>query len=1286
MSTALRRGLRRLRRLVALALALLLITAAVIVGVGAQLLPVLERHPGRVEAWLSARIGQSVEISALSARWSRRGPLLDLEGLRIGGGPAGGGVDVGQARLRINVYAGLLPGQPLLSLRVEGLRLELARNAEGRWRVRGLRGGAGVDIEQALAQLERIGDLELHGGKLVVEDRFADVDLVLERIDARLRTLGGRFRFALRVHGADDSPLQLVADFDTLLQSGKARLWGRGLDLPGWLQGSTFEGLGLAGGSAEVDAWMEVEAGRLHAVSVELDAEGLALQADVDGVGAVPAPLRLSAVWEQIEAGWKLDVHELRVGDRRARPVTRARAEAVDGQIMLAVDSVDVAALTALAAWWPDLAAPQRQWLIASAPTGRLRDLGLIMRDDRIERLELQVDGLAVAAVAAAPGFSGLDLRLRGDSEGWIIEVDSPDFEFDAPASLAAPIRARLDAELAAWPEAGGLRVDVGLLRVRGEDFGAQARGGLSFGGARTRPRLDLYARVDDSPIAAAHRFWVRNRMPPRTVEWLQRALIEGQVVGGEAVIAGELDDWPFDQTGGGRLQARARVEDVVLDYLPEWPRGERLSGSVDFVNDSMQAEVSARVSGVEVRRARGRIADFSEPVLELELAGGGQGPQLLGLLRASPLWSRFGEAMRGLSVGGRGQVELDIRAPLKRELGELQLNGQVDLVDADLVDSQWGLRFAAATGRLRFNERGFSADELGVRFDGQPGSLSLAAGDSTAVESHAFEATLRGAFSTDSLLATRPELHWLEPYLLGRGQWNIELSVPERGSSQRSRLRVGSSLQGVAIRLPSPLRKPASATLPLQLEVQLPATEPYPGGSVALRLGQLLQLHAQPGEGPAQFRGRAIFGAGERGSLPARGLEVQGRVPVLDAVGWLGLGMGFAGGNEGLVLGSVQLEAGAVAVGERLVSELAVVLGADSGQGRRLQLSSADIEGVVDWPAGFERPLQARFERLHWPAGSDDAESTARPAATRRAMVDLDPTMMPALDVEIADFGFGSGRLGALRLKTRRGADGQLVEELSTRSPDLKVDIRGDWSRTLEGSESRFSIGFEGDDLGRMLSAFGLPSLVEGGATRADMDLRWRGGPANFAFAAADGQLRLSVGRGRLPELDPGAGRLLGLLSLAEIPRRLALDFSDFFRSGFGFNGIEGSFVLATGSAVTEDLRIDAPAAEIRMRGRAGLAARDYDLQVEVLPRTGSVLPALGAITAGPAGAAVGAVAQAVLQQPMKQFNRTLYQLDGGWDEPRIEVVERGPARPESSPRPPLRESEPGRSSPASG
>ena len=117
------------------------------------------------------------------------------------------------------------------------------------------------------------------------------------------------------------------------------------------------------------------------------------------------------------------------------------------------------------------------------------------------------------------------------------------------------------------------------------------------------------------------------------------------------------------------------------------------------------------------------------------------------------------------------------------------------------------------------------------------------------------------------------------------------------------------------------------------------------------------------------------------------------------------------------------------------------------------------------------------------------------------------------------------------------------------------------------------------------MLDTLGYKDMVEGGRTRATLVGSWPGSPGAFSLANLSGSLKADVGEGRLLEVEPGgSGRVLGLLSLAEIPRRLSLDFSDFFKKGFAFNTATGDFSFVDGEASTQNLRIDGPAAEVRV------------------------------------------------------------------------------------------------------
>jgi uncharacterized protein YhdP len=153
------------------------------------------------------------------------------------------------------------------------------------------------------------------------------------------------------------------------------------------------------------------------------------------------------------------------------------------------------------------------------------------------------------------------------------------------------------------------------------------------------------------------------------------------------------------------------------------------------------------------------------------------------------------------------------------------------------------------------------------------------------------------------------------------------------------------------------------------------------------------------------------------------------------------------------------------------------------------------------------------------------------------------------------------------------------------------------------------------------------------------------------------------------LVEVEPGAGRVLGLLSIAQLPRRMMLDFRDLFSKGFAFNRIDGHVRVDQGKARSDNLKIDGPAAQIRISGATDLHAQTFDQTVEVLPKAGNLLTVAGAIAGGPVGAAIGAAANAVLNKPLGQMAARTYRVTGPWKDPKVEVIRREQSRVSAAP-----------------
>jgi uncharacterized protein (TIGR02099 family) len=1252
--TPLRRRLRRLRRGAWLLLSSLLILAALLVGMVNLALPWVASDSARLARWIEQRLGQPVSIAAAGGQWLRSGPAFRLKALRLGGAD---GIEVDEAELRVNVYAWLLPRRALVELRLSGLELEIDRAADGQWSLKGLslpqdESGTGA-VEQRLP-----GALSVRDSRLRVRDAGSGLDLMLERVNLSLTRERGREHWNGSLWPRDGSaPIGFV--LERAAAASRAYLVGRDLALEEWLGEAAPFGIGLRRGRGAFEAWLEWRGRSLREVRVELDLAGLELRGvtplDLGGLQIEPRSrierFAMGARWLPEHGGWRLDAEDLVLAasaeeDLGSRLSLR-RSDKV--RYRLEVERVALAPVVALAAL-ADAGTPGlRGALYASAASGRAEDLVVEFGDGGLQWLRARVESLATRAHRGVPGIGPLSFELRGDRSALLALIEDQHPLLDAPRLFREPLLLEgLDARLGFHPVApGGPRLELADARVALGGLDIDLDLALDFGPADGAV-LEAAARVAAGRIEQVHGVWPAGLLPPRTLRWLEDALVAGDLAHGAAVFRGPLAAWPFD-AHEGRFEAVAEVRDAVLAYNPAWPPVEGLEATARFVNTAMTIDARAgSVAGNRISSGHARIPDLDHAVLDIQVAGRGRGPQLLGLLRRSPLVHRFGSYLIGVEVGGQGDVALDLHFPLKPGLGEDRVAGEVWLRQADLRDAKWGLAFDRATGPVRFDGDGFSADELTVWIGPDPAHLSIAVGGRTGDPAHLAEASLRGWLPLSAVTSGMRELEPLWPRVRGRSRWTLDLAVERdpQGGAGASRLMMESDLVGAQVDLPAPLGKPAEAPLPLRAEMSLPSQ----GGRLALTLGDLARVDARmPGPG-TEFAAGILLGPGEVPAIPESGLYVRGRLAALDLGGWAGMGAGQ--GLQGPI--DVALDVGRLGLLGGTFEEVGLVLRSDAG-GSEIALSGPGLAGVVEVPVappgGVPRGVTARFERLHWPGGGD--------GRTRgREMSGVDPAAIPPLHLWVRDLRLGDAQLGETRLETYPRGRGLHVELFESRSPELEVRARGDWLRERAGDRSRFELSFIAQNLGRMLDALGYSGFVEGGQTLAQFNVAWPGSPADFGLANLSGTLDLSIGSGRILEVEPGAGRILGLASLQAIPRRLALDFSDLFAPGMSFNAINGSFRFADGNAWTEDLRLDGPAAAVGIRGRTGLADRSYDQELDVYPRLGGALPVFGAIAGGPAGAAAGLVAQNVFARPLDQVARARYRVTGSWDQPEIEQV----------------------------
>lgn len=1256
MPTPWRRTLRLTRRSFGYGLLVLLIAAAVLVSAANLFLPFIENNPERVKQWLSGRVGQPVDFQSSRTEWTRRGPRVSLDGLRVGEG--GSMVNIGRAELLVSVYSGLLPNHPLTELKAKGLFLRLEQQADDRWELRGLPKQADSKAD-ALDVLSGFGELQLENSVLQVTPKNK-APIRIPRMDMRMRVTGRKLSVGLRAEAKPgDAPLLLVAEVDRKSYSGRVWLGARNIQLANWLALAPQWNPPKLHAQAQVDIWADLHERRISRVHSRVGVRQLSFskpaRKSIFSFSNTPAlfdRISVESHWRRQGKGWDLHIPAIAFASgNRKQQVSDIRMHSEQGKWQARAAAVDVNALAALNPVFGGQLPKTHVWLQNAQLQGGL--YGLQARGDSKRKqwtLSGTAQGLGMAAIGNSPGFQKVAGVFTADQSGGTFKFKRSDPVLLWPASFGRNIPSGIDGAVQWWKSSSDWVVATRGLRWRGDGMQADVDMQLQIHQDGRKPMLNAAAKLAPFGFDTAKRFWLRHIMPPNAIRWLDMALEKGQVRDASVVIAGNIDHWPFtDRTG--RFSARATILADSFKFAADWPAAQKAVLKADFNGPGFSVIGEAMYLGNKLTLKPSGMKRFTETELVIDAVSETSMQALMPVVNDTPLKQKLGEAVTSLQGEGPAAVTVNLFLPLKAGPAYNTVNGTIDFKGAAIRAPLWKMAMQKTTGRAAFSHSGFIAKELSGRIDGNPVKLDIRVGQNyTQNRTNHVEAVVRGMFSTDYLLNFDESLKDLKKTLQGTSLWQFTISSPAAKNQGAAPvyLRAQSDLAGTRINLPEPLQKPAASTQALSMLTQLPVDK----GTIEFRLGgQFRLLLKKPLNKP--MSGIALFGEQTQGAIPASGFSVRGQTDRFDVAAWLALAKKA---GEGTGLQAFDLTVNRLRLMGNEFGSTRLLMG-PVANGMTIRAQGERLDGQVSIPDAKNAPISAVFKTVHLGAlGVKASETAAVPASPP---IDFgNPAELPPILLSIQDLRIGDAGFGRCELQTAPGAQGLLIQKFNTRSPLLTLDATGLWQGVGKHARTSLQAKLASNDLGRMLNAFHYQDVIKSGATKAQFTGAWDGSPMDFSLQGFNGNLSLEVSQGQILGVEPGGGRVLGLVSLAEIPRRLSLDFSDFFGKGFSFNQITGQFAFAQGKANTQNLKILAPAANITVTGSTDLVRQQFDQRVEVRAKTSGLLPVLGAVTLGPVGVAAGVVAQAVLDKPLKDNATVHYEITGPWAKPDVRKV----------------------------
>ncbi|CAM3760310.1 YhdP family protein [Bordetella tumulicola] len=1216
------------------------VAAATLLGLRYWILPNIDQWRPKIEAYASDALGTRVEIGHLKASWRGLNPSLQLTSLTIDDPHAESVLSLPTVSAVLGWRSVLVMEPRLLSLRVDGAQLWARRDATNHLWI----AGQSIDLKALsdtsdaddkgrsplLRWLAAQRDLALVGATVHWQDDLRQApEVVLNNVSLRFYNGLLSHRFALNA----EPPAALA----------------RALTVRGNLKRNP-----LQAGSA---GW----AGELYAELDDAEPQAWAPWLSVPAISGRTA----ARAWLTLDEGKVVDVTAdaaLRELRWRARGTTSAEGLRDGGAV-----PADHATAVHLASGTIHVQGPP----------------GSVVQGEHVSPAETENnDGLAVRAE-----LTGLGAHLPTVFATDLLQADT----------------VRMDATVR-HPAQQPLVIDVRQFNMANRDLDVSLQGRWTGEGKTAAGNADFQGTLVRGAMSAIHKYL------PLTVsadarEWLAQGLPEGQVRDASVTVQGDLDDFPFEDEGDvGQFRIAGAYHDAIVDYAPArrrekgWPRLENVSGNfaVDKVSLSLDSPGGATARTGEGHDLKMGAITAAIPNMEhnstlhLEAQSSGSVSAYLALAANYQLGHLLDGALDEAEGTGSWQVPLKLEVPL--------LDAEETKVDGDIVFAGNDFRFVPQMpmlrklrGELHFSEKGLRTDELRTEFLGGP--ARIAGKLESRQDALRFDGTLPASGLRDWV--KKPVMERLS----GQTPYSGRLAYGPGGVLDIS---VDASLDGMAIDLPSPLGKSKEGEFPLKVRW---AAAQGGGGkrdqlSVSAGSNIALLLEHDRASRQAGYFARGALGVSRPATLPASGMVVDVQMPELDIDAWERVAKTLMPEQKSSssdaekhdsdslpTLTKINLKTGRLQVAGWGLDELTLQATRPQPERWLVNLTSRQATGTVSWQeasGAIAGQVTARFKHLAFGKQQDVSNTSAKkesspdkvPKSRGGSLESPDEELsdIPAIDLQaeqLSLYGYDVGALEVLGTNMQRGQLWRL-DKLRISNESAELDASGNW--LLKGSERGLTVDTKAQfkDLGAFVDRIGLKDRLTGGSGTVTGKLTWRDLPWSQSLTNIEGQLQISLGKGRLLTVNSRGARLLELLSVQSLSRLARLEFNptSWAREGFPFDTIVGDIALSHGIAHTEGFKVNSPAATIVLAGDANIVAEQWDLKAVVIPNLDVSGAAVAAALAVNPLIGLGAfVTQWLLKQPLAHAMTVEYGVTGSWNDPKLEPVETKAAPKHSTP-----------------
>ncbi len=1262
------RGLNHLTRVTLVSAALFIFVVALLVlGLRYWLLPNIEHFHDAITASASQSIGQPLSIGKIEAEWDGLRPHLMLSDVRILD-PDNPGVTALELRHVDGVvsWRGMLLGELRLhTLQIDKPDLFIRRDIQGHIYV------AGVPLTQHPADKNGLADWLLHQSYIAVRDaRITWLDelraappLVFDHLEVFVDNKGQHHRFAAHALPPPELSAQLDVRGDFYgksfdhLETWRGQIYTQFnyVDVAAWRAWLQLPD-GFDSGKGALRAWLGVDEGKLIEVTSDVSLAGVRAQLQPTLPALDMQTLNGRIAWRDVAHGFEVSTRGLALQMRNGvtlpptdfflRLVEANGTQPAEGEIR--ANALQLANMVSLSDVLP-LDPGIKKQLTEFAPQGQVENLQATWHStaDKVQSYQLKArfSDLAMKRTAHLPGFSGLSGTVEGNDNSGKLTLDAHKLTLDAPQFMPEALAFDSLAGNLEWKSGQhGPEVKFSEVKAVNADLSGSMSGGYQPLG-NGLGIIDLNIDLTRAAVNRATRYIPLEALGKETSSWLHTALLNGQADLFRLRLRGNINDFPFVNGQPGEFRIEARTRGIELAFDKAWPRISNGNGDLLIVGKRLEVKSSAAdLSGVHMQDTSVVIPDIMSNDMLLQIRGEGkcETSRCLEFIQKSPIQDYIDGFTDDMMANGSGSLRLKADIPLN-DSKSASIAGSYTFSNNDLKIDDGVPMLRKLNGELQFTETSFSTRNMTAQLFGGPVTISVQSGKGGVIQ-----ANLGGHADMDILRQSVPDA--VLTHLRGGADWNAEIKAQKK----QANMVLTTNLVGLSSDLPAPFTKTAEEAIPLQFEMK--NTSPR-SDLLTLQVGKLLNAkfarRLRNGEWVVR-RGTVNFGGIAK--IPSsEGVWLSGTIPQLSLQGWDELGGTSSGGAPSFTVGGADLLIRKLDAYGHGVNNLRVSARNQNGA-LTAQLAAKEINGEVSWLGEGKGKLVAHLKNLTLGGDSFKPEDTL-PKSTSVAATSSE---FPALDLTVDELSWKDKQLGHMELQAQQRGKEWQMERMRITNAEGVLNAEGKYLMAAGIAQTQVKLKLEISDAGKLLARSGYPDTVKGGSGKLEGELSWRGGPEDFSYAGLEGTLNLDAEKGQFLKIEPGIGKLLGILSLQALPRHITLDFTDVFSDGFQFDSVTGNARIKQGVMTTDDFKLDGSSAKVTMQGQVDLDHETQDLRVRVMPAVGNGVSLLGAFAAGPVVGLGTFLANKLLRDPLDKIVSFEYNVTGTWLNPNVVKVNR--------------------------